>query len=81
MPDQVVWENTVDNNTWLCQVTREKPYSGLLIVTEVATGEIIHSEPVTIAYDAPFGPDVCDVKEWQNICIQVIDHPEKRKQE
>lgn len=74
----VVWEQTVDNNEYQCQVTRidGKTHSGELTVTN--DGTVIHREEVGLAYGAIFGPDVDDVATWQDRCIQVIDDPDQR---
>jgi len=69
----VVYENTVDEGKWAMKVVRAKPYVGSLIVTKVETGEEVYHQPVTLAYDAAFGPDMDDVAEWQAITINVID--------
>ena len=71
--DEIIWENTIDNNTWKATVIRTNPYRGLLYVTNVATGECILEEKVHIAYDAPFGPDVEDLSLWMGRVIEVID--------
>jgi hypothetical protein len=73
----VVYENTLDNNTWTVKVVRVRPYEGTLTITKVASSEEIHSQPVTLAYDAAFGPDVDDVADWQEIAIKVVDGHEQ----
>lgn len=39
--------------------------------------QLIHEEPVPIAYGAPFGADISDVAVWQQKALEVIDgeHP------
>jgi hypothetical protein len=74
--DVVVWENTVDGNTWRCWVTRDPEsggYRGRLRVARVSDGEVIHDEPVGLAYQAIFGPDVADVELWQSTALLAID--------
>lgn len=69
----VVYENTVDDQTWAVNVTRLKPYVGILTVTKMDTDEVIYQQNVGIAYDAAFGPDVDDVEAWQQIALNAID--------
>lgn len=75
-----VWERTVDGGQWICRVDSTSSHSGMLTVRD-ADGQLIHSQTVDISYGAIFGPDVSDVALWKEICIDVIDHPEKRRQE
>ena len=72
----VVWENTVDGNTWRCWVTRDPAspdYRGRLRVARVSTGEVIRDELVGLAYGAIFGPDVDDVAQWHDKALESID--------
>jgi hypothetical protein len=69
----IVWETTLDDHTWGCRVKRTEPYNGVLTVWRVKDGKEILSEPVTMAYDALFGPDVDDMTVWQNRVIEVVD--------
>lgn len=74
--ENVVWENTVDGNTWRCWVTRDPDspdYRGRLRVARVSDGKVISDEPVTLAYGAVFGPDVADVDLWQSTALLAID--------
>jgi hypothetical protein len=69
-----VWENTVDSGRFHCGVIPVNDgYAGKLVVTVVATGEVILDEVVSIAFAARFGPDVDDVNTWQDTCIPAID--------
>lgn len=65
-----VWEANLDEK-YECRVNRTKPYTGVLTITE--DGKELFSKDVSIAYDAQFGPDVSDVMEWQDICVEFID--------
>lgn len=78
MANEPIWKSTVDKETWSAEVNQTSDYAGVLTVTEVATGTVVHSSPVGISYGAIFGPDVADVYEWQETAINVIDNPEKR---
>lgn len=71
----VVWENTIDQMTWLCKVVRDGDtgYHGRLTVTNLGSGEVILDEAVGLSYAAQFGPDVADVREWEETCINAVD--------
>ena len=69
----LVYENTLDNNTWAMKVVRLKPYVGTLTVTNVESGEVIYNQNVGIAYDAAFGPDIDDVAAWQDITLEAVE--------
>lgn len=70
----IVWFRTVDDNTWACQVVRTSEYKGLLTVTRLSDGKEILSQHVGLAYDALFGPDLDDVEDWKETCIEAIDN-------
>lgn len=74
---QVIWENTMDGGTWKTQVLRTGSYTGVLQICDKES-TLVHQEEVGLAYQALFGPDVDDVAKWEQICIDVVDHPEKR---
>ncbi len=74
----VVWQNTIDANTWSAEVVRVSEGTAQLSVTEVATGQVVHAERVGLAYGAIFGPDVDDLRQWQDRVIAVIDDPSLR---
>lgn len=75
----VVWTAAMDDGAWT--VTVRSPdsdwYQGELTVTDAAGNEI-HHQAVPVAYGAPFGADVDDVFSWQDITVDVVEHPEKR---
>lgn len=66
----VIWEAKLDNK-YDIYVERVEPYKGELVIKE--GDKELTRKPVTIAYDAKFGPDAADVYEWENICIEFID--------
>lgn len=72
-----VWQNTVDGGTWGAKVVRTKPYTGILTVWHVESGDEILSEEVGLMADALFGPDVDDVLSWQEKAIDAIDQAVK----
>lgn len=79
-----VWSVTVDDHTWLAEVTRIPPGEGVvdaisineavLTVTRISDDEEILRTNVGLAYDALFGPDVDDVNLWTVMVIEAIDH-------
>lgn len=73
MDDNLVWEATVDDNTWLVEVTRTGDYTGTLEVYRVSNDEKIFSQDVGLSYGAVFGPDEDDVSYWEDIVIEAID--------
>jgi hypothetical protein len=69
----VVWEATVDNDTFAVKVRRIKPYEGVLVIKKIETNELVYVEMVTISYGAPFGPDMGDVEDWKSHATEAID--------
>ena len=69
-----VWENTVDSGRFHCSVTPiNDGYAGKLKVVVTEDDEVILDEVVSIAFAARFGPDVDDVRTWEDMCIPAID--------
>lgn len=75
-PD-TIWTNTLDAGAWHAEVIGTEPGHGLLRVLD-ANGVVVHSENVSLAYGAIFGPDVDDVETWKNRVTEVVDNPDKR---
>jgi hypothetical protein len=69
----IVWENTVDQGKFSCQVVRTGDYKGQLQVKVTETDEVLLDEEVGLAYGAPFGPDIDDVNYWRGRSLQFID--------
>lgn len=68
---------TMDDGRFTVSVVRsDDPRQGMLQVHEGET--LIHQQPTTIAFGAPFGWDVDDVADWEEAAAWVIDHPETR---
>lgn len=67
-----VWTATVDGR-YECRVLRTESYRGELLVRDKATGEERTIKPVTLSFDALFGPDVMDVADWQDAALTFID--------
>lgn len=73
----LVWCNTLDNGTYQATVTRVGPYRGRLIITR--DDKIVRERAVGIMYDAPFGPDVEDVRAWEAVAEAAADEDYKRR--
>lgn len=69
-----VWQSTVDKGVWNAVVEDTTPGKGELVVSRIEDGKVILTEEVTLAYNAIFGPDVDDVRMWQVMTIEAIDH-------
>ena len=66
----LVWECMLDDK-YRCLVKRCGLYRGSL---EMWEGSKLHKElPVGLAYNAQFGPDVTDVRQWEDQCIAWVD--------
>lgn len=66
----IVWSSMLDDK-YTVAVTRTAPFRGELTIAE---GEqVLHRESVGLSFDAPFGPDIADVAEWQELAISFID--------
>lgn len=79
IPEDLVWENSLDGGKFYATVIRTGDHKGALSVTEGIT--LIHAEDVGLSHDAIFGPDADDVAAWMDRVIDVVDHPEKRTTE
>lgn len=75
----VVWHGTIDSNTYSVRVLAIAPYQGVLTVTRTADNEVIRNEPVGLAFNAQFGPDVDDVRLWQTMAIEAVDHDQAQR--
>ena len=65
-----VWVSTLDD-IYECRVSRTKPYCGKLTIT--VDGNLLFEQSVSLDYDARFGPDIANVAEWQELCVNYID--------
>jgi len=66
----VIWEATLDQ-IYQVNVVRTGTSTGEFSVSR--DGKVIHSEPVDLAYGAPFGPDAADVADWQEKALSIVD--------
>ena len=69
----IVWESKLDT-IYNCQVTRTDEYKGILKLTNTENDWVLVEQEVSLSYGAKFGPDVDDVAQWQEICIQAVDN-------
>lgn len=69
---QIVWEATLDDR-YRCVVTRTGERTGYYTITDTESGEELFAEEVGLAYRALFGPDVGDVRTWQERAIEVVE--------
>ncbi len=72
--EDVVWQGTIDQNTYAAKVVRVDSYQAVLTVTRTADQTIVLNEPVRLSYDARFGPDVFDLHMWQHMATEAVDH-------
>lgn len=68
---ETVWEAELDEK-YTCKVLRMGPYNGALMITD-NLGKVLFQKPVTMGFDARFGPDVDDVETWQEMCMEYVD--------
>ena len=65
------WENKVDNRYDVFVEATGDGYKGFLVVMD-GEKELLREE-TTISYAARFGPDMSDVAQWEQRCLEVID--------
>jgi hypothetical protein len=74
--ENLVWWTRLDDRYQVEVHRNPSTRPQLLVFDREQDMEVVHSEDVTLAYDARFGPDVDDVIQWQECVINVIDNPE-----
>lgn len=72
----VIWESKLDNK-YDIRVERVAPYEGELVISE--GDKMLTIKQVTLTYDAKFGPDINDIREWERSCINFIDNKYKNE--
>lgn len=72
----IVWKNQLDGK-YDTYVERVEPYKGELVIKDGDT--TLTTKSVTLAYDAKFGPDVEDIQQWENMCVDFIDNQLNKK--
>lgn len=73
---QTVWESTLDDR-YRCLVSRTGAETGRLTITDTETEQELHAEDVELAYGATFGPDIGDIRTWQELAMEVVDSRRK----
>jgi hypothetical protein len=69
--DLLIWSAMFDGK-YAIKVTRTAPRRGELSVAE---GEnVLHREPVELAFDAQSGPDIDDVVGWREIASRFVQN-------
>lgn len=66
----ILWEAKLDD-TYQCKTERTSESTGILKIEQ--DGNILFEKAVTLSYRALFGPDIADVYEWEQICIDFVD--------
>ena len=69
----IVWQSHLDKK-YNCIVTRIDERNGLLKIVSDENKEVLLEQKVGLSYGAIFGPDIDDVREWEQICINKIDN-------
>ena len=69
---ETIWENTLDQR-YKCTVTRNSQYSGQLKIFDEDLQKVLCDEEVRLSYSATFGPDVDDVRDWEDRIIKIVD--------
>jgi hypothetical protein len=75
----LVWDASLDRGTYSATVTRVAPYHGLLLLTRGE--ETVLQRPVSMMYNAEFGPDMEDVQTWQALAVKAADDDYRRRGE
>ena len=70
---ETIWESTVDDGMFKCAVTRTGKRTGMLTVEDTTQNKTLLEQAVSLSYGAIFGPDIDDVRHWQELCINIID--------
>lgn len=73
---ELVWKGLLDG-TFNCRVERTGNYAGRLTCRDESRELTIVDQPVTLSYNAVFGPDAGDVAEWESICAKAKDKLEE----
>lgn len=69
---QVIWQATLDDR-YDCRVERINEAHGRLQVLDTTDQRMLLLKEVTLAYGAAFGPDVDDVADWEQWCVEAVD--------
>jgi hypothetical protein len=70
--NNVVWEAKLDDR-FDCKVVRDSINTGILTVVDPTDGKVLLDKSVFLSYGAQFGPDVDDVRHWEDLCAVAVD--------
>lgn len=71
--ERLVWWNRLDGKFQI-EVQRISDYTGILVIFDhVNEDNVIHREDVGLAYGAIMGPDVDDVRKWEDKACDIVD--------
>ena len=70
----IVWSSMLDGK-YTVKVIWTAPYCGELTIANGAA--VLHREPLNLAYNAQFGPDVDDVASWKESAMAFVDKLEQ----
>lgn len=70
----IVWEAKLDQ-IYQCKTERTGESTGILKIEE--DDRVLFEKPVTLSFGALFGPDIADVQEWEQTCIDFVDELNK----
>ena len=70
----VLWEAKLDD-TYQCKTERTSKSTGILKIKQ--DKKVLFEKTVNLSYGALFGPDIADVREWEQICIDFVDRLNK----
>lgn len=75
----LVYQNSLDEGTFVLRVTRIAPYKGQLVLSR--HGETVFSCEVGIMRDAPLGPETEDVRAWEELGTIAVEADRKVRAE
>jgi len=73
-----VWSGTLDAGLYEAEVFWNGEAGGMLLVYNTETRILLHGVPVPIEHRPLFGADDEDIKLWQALVTEAVDHPETR---
>lgn len=73
----LILQNSLDGGKYVLTVVRIEPYLGHLVLTR--DDSVVFEKQVDVAYNAPFGPDVDDVRTWYKLAIEAADEDYRRR--
>jgi hypothetical protein len=75
LPESIVWQTVLDGR-YIAQVQRLDESHGTLVLFDANQAmNVMLAHEVSLSYGAAFGPDVDDVKAWQDaliVCVEAL---------